>query len=231
MKKPLCILALISSLSPAFATLSLFDGIDQTLSSNPTAPGAIFTTTNGSYTLGSLTTSRTLRQDVTAGTRGVAGFIDTDSSNGLRTFSVYNGNNTSHTASVIYGGNGAVPMNLNLSNFGDAFTFVHTGSDIANAAIVTISIDNNGTEYTSAPLTLTGANPGGLPMTTVYNVPFSSFPSGANFTDVDQLTFRVNTALFADLTIASLQVVPEPSGAMLLSLVTGAFVLRRRRRA
>jgi hypothetical protein len=209
--------------------LSFFNTPSQGIDWLEPVPGGSNWNTESSYTLGSLSTGRTLLHEPTAALNATSYIFDgIDSSSA--TLNISNTSATAHNLLVIYGGFDFVPgMNLDLTSFGNAFEFTHTSADLPNSATVTISIDSNGTGYSSAPITLTGSNPMGPAMTTTYSIPFSSF-AGANFSDVDSISFRVNTSAGANLSISNLQVVPEPSGAMLLSLVTGACVLRRRRR-
>jgi hypothetical protein len=69
-----------------------------------------------------------------------------------------------------------------------------------------------------------------FPVTT-YNLPFATYFSLVNLSNIDRIDFVVETfGSGQDLILYDFAIIPEPTG-LLLGAVTGSFVLFRRRRA
>lgn len=218
-------LLLISSISPAFGAISLFDGTPQTtIYTAPITGGTTWQTTN--YSVAGVNTNRTVLIFVDSAVSGLPLVASVGDGLGTQNLIISNPNGNSQTASVIFGEFGAPAMNLNLGAVGNAFQFTHASSDLVNSAVVNMTFKSNGVQYTSPSYALTQS---GTP-NTVFNIPFSAFSAGANFADVDSFTLKVKAISSADITITNFQVVPEPTGITLLSIGLGACVLRRRRR-
>lgn len=206
---------------PAQAQLEFWGAPNQSLSiPDGRVLGSTVSNTE-TVTLGSVITSRTLTQEV----------FDPGSISGFSvsiydgTYSISNPVMGASLATLIWGGSG--DMNLDLASYGQAFQFSLLASD--SGSLLSMSVWNGTTQYTAAPVTIPYYNGGiGSPD---FTLAFADF-GGADFTDVDRISFVVTSSVSADMTFSTMQVVPVPeaSTAFLVGLV-GMIALFRRRRA
>lgn len=197
--------------------------------SNPTQTavvpdGRVLNSTGSStatVTLGPVTTSRRITQQVTDANTSSFGF-GADVGNGQ--LSISNPFSGASIVTLVWGESG--DMNLDLTTFGNAFQFSMLWNDSGSS--LSMSVWNGTTEYSTGFISLSPSYDMDSPID--FPVTFDSF-GGADFTNIDRISFTVNTTVAADVVFSDMQVVPvpEPSSAMLVGLV-GLLSLTRRRR-
>lgn len=174
------------------------------------------------YTLGTANTTRRLTQTVTQAS--VGGNLGTTSSieGGLNAWSFNTGPGAAASGSVEWGAD--ISLDLNLYSYGDRFVFENDWND-SDYPVLTLNVwvAGEGTPY-SRSLTLPATN---VPVS--YTFPFSSF-AGADFSHVDRISIEIVGQTGNDVGIRNFQIIPEPSGALLLGLTGVLASLRRGRK-
>lgn len=206
----------LGQLVPVSAQLLFFDGSEQTIDQYPAVVGTTVSDTQTVW-LGGIETTRELSfmAETSFTSQGISTSI------GENYFTYSQGPGIDSIATVIWGG--TEDMNLDLTAYGNRFDFGHVYSDL-NGTKVKISIWNETTEYSYEWIVDRWEGP----ETQWYSLSFAAF-AGADMTDVDKIMLQVDSPSMNDSTFVGFQVVPEPSGALLIGVAGLTCILRRRK--
>lgn len=120
-------------------------------------------------------------------------------------------------------GNNDLNKNFN-SNGWDRLSFAFLANDNPMTMTVTLRTTSGGVSTSTANIA------GGQMSAFTQDFFFSGFSGGANFNDIDSMSFLFDTGPSGDFALDSVQLVPEPASMIALASALGALAARRRRK-
>lgn len=216
---------LIHSTSQTKGQIFLWDGSDQTVEvsgGTSASSGSV-----ESYHIGGLGMTRSILQILTDAEPTATAYSSISGSNNR--LSVSHDPDVASTVEVMWGYHFG-DLNMDLTAYGNAFTFDYiSGNTSAIGTQIYMTVWNDFTTYSTEVITLDS-----VPNAAInYTFTFADF-GGADFTQVDQISFYAvmpasADASFANMTLTPITPVPEPSGVMMVSAASLWFITRRRR--
>lgn len=155
--------------------------------------------------------------------------IQTDIESGSYALSAQSGVNGMGSLGYGFSNNGGTPVNqdMNMNFSGESqFKLNFLSSDAPGTYSISVrSSSSNGGAFVTVADTFQG-NSVNTPF--MRTVDFSQF-GGVNFSDIDQVILKFDSATSGDVALSSFQAVPEPASMIVLA-AAGAFAARRRKK-